>query len=279
MQLKSVLERLQHVRKSGHSYSARCPAHKDGANSFSVTLKDGRIWLCCYNDCTFEEILTAMRINAGDLFTTEAAAAEDRESRIVGARQWWKRSRPIDGTIADLYLRECRGITADRPPASLRFLPSVLHREYGWPFPCLVAGIQDVNDNFAGISLTWLCADGRDKAPVEPSRKFRGICRGGAVRLGPTANVLAICEGIETGLSVRQACRDFSVWAAGSAHNLRHVQLPKDVHEVVICADADPPGESAARGLERRLIAEGREVRIAYPRLGGDFNDALRASA
>ena len=277
MRLDEVLGRLKRVRRSGNSYVALCPAHDDRHNrSLSITQAGERLLLYCFRECTVEMICDALGIRVSDLFHcngSEATPAWTHEQRRKYAyEKFWRPSLPAAGTIIETYLRN-RGITIPIPP-SVRFLPSLFHREYGCPFPAKVAGIQDVNGKFAGVSITSLAADGSNKAPCEPARKIHGPYRGGAVRLSPAANVLAICEGIGTGLSIRQACPELPVWATLSAKNLPRVNIREGVREIVICADADPPGEMAARQAAQRLIAQGREVKIARPQQdGADFND------
>jgi DNA primase len=60
---------------------------------------------------------------------------------------------------------------------------------------------------------------------------------------------------------------------------MRNLLLPPHVREVVILADADPPGEAAAKYAAARWVREGRCVRIARPPQGKDFNDLLLAHA
>jgi DNA primase len=65
------------------------------------------------------------------------------------------------------------------------------------------------------------------------------------------------------------------VWCALSASNLAKVELPVCVKEVTIAEDADRAGEEAARAAANKFLREGREVRIARPEPGQDFNDYL----
>ena len=102
-----------------------------------------------------------------------------------------------------------------------------------------------------------------------------GKCAGGAVRLAPAMPELLLCEGIETGLSLRQATGK-TVWACMSTSGLKSVILPPEVETVIIAADGDEPGEKAAQEAARRFIAEGRTVKIARPPKGMDFNDMLQ---
>ena len=66
-----------------------------------------------------------------------------------------------------------------------------------------------------------------------------------------------------------------SAWAALSTSGLRVLDLQADVHEVIVLADGDDPGEAAARDSALRWHLEGRRVRIARPPRSLDFNDVL----
>jgi putative DNA primase/helicase len=71
----------------------------------------------------------------------------------------------------------------------------------------------------------------------------------------------------------------FPAWAALSAGNLaKGLVLPPEARRVVIAADPDDAGRTAAREAWLRWKAEDREVQIAMPdRESFDFNDLLRA--
>ena len=128
------------------------------------------------------------------------------------------------------------------------------------------------------------------KARVNPPRMGLGVAAGGAVRLGPAAEKIAVCEGVETGLAIAQACDRLTVWAALSTGGMRSIRLPEIVRQAVVCADHDNnqlgkrgsavgAGEDAALALCARLEADGVAARIAMPgRAGMDWNDVLRAA-
>ena len=53
MEVPSILTKLEHVRKTGGGWQARCPAHEDRQASLSVsTGDDGRVLLHCHAGCT-----------------------------------------------------------------------------------------------------------------------------------------------------------------------------------------------------------------------------------
>ncbi len=66
-----------------------------------------------------------------------------------------------------------------------------------------------------------------------------------------------------------------TAWAALSTSGLRALDLPEQAREVIVLADGDDPGETAAREAALRWKREGRSVRIARPPRGLDFNDVL----
>ncbi len=58
---------------------------------------------------------------------------------------------------------------------------------------------------------------------------------------------------------------------------LKEGSLPPEVKEVVVCPDHDKAGLEAAQALARRLLREGRKVRLAVPPVEGeDWLDALK---
>jgi phage/plasmid primase-like uncharacterized protein len=173
---------------------------------------------------------------------------------------------------ATTYLTS-RGIKNTRPD-SIRCNPSLRHKS-GEHYPALVASVQNVDGEIIGIHRTFLAKDGKNKAASKPDKMMLGSTSGGAVRLAPAETKVAICEGIETGLSVMEAIPDLPVWAALSTSGMSAIQLPASVTEVIILADGDEPGETAALRLAKRLSAEGRKVQIARPPKGQDFNDLL----
>jgi hypothetical protein len=276
--LSDILGRLRDVRREGTRWSSFCPAHANrNKRSLSVRVVGNAILLYCFVGCTIKAICTALGLRVVDLFipngTVNPAPQWSVEQRRAHAYDIWRHSQRAERTLVVDYLHS-RGIVI-APPPSLRFVALRKHREYGWPFPALLAGIQDQDGRFSGVSVTWLCADGSGKAPVDPARKTYGSLRGATVRLGPAGERLIICEGVETGLSLAQACPELPVWCALGASNLAKVELPVSVKEITIAADADRAGEEAAKAAASKFLREGRAVRIARPEPGRDFNDYL----
>lgn len=233
--------------------------------------------------CGDRDALTAaLRRAAGHAWTPPPAvsAADDaaaRQRRQEAAARLWRGSAPAVGTLVETYLtaRALPGLAAS---AALRFRGDCNHPS-GGRLPAMVAEVVDVAGAPIAAHRTYLRRDGSGKADIEPAKATLGPVWGGAVRLDALAAEIAIGEGIETSASAGRAL-GLPAWAAVSAGNLaRGLVLPADVHAVVIAADADQPGEDAARTAALRWHAEGRRVRIARPDCAGrDFNDVIRGA-
>jgi len=126
-----------------------------------------------------------------------------------------------------------------------------------------------------GMHLTVLKPDGSGRVSKRLAKGSHPL--GGSIRLFPfeASKPLALAEGIETALAVHQ-CTGWPAWGCVSAGGLERVQLPAEAREVLICADHDKAGLEAAHKLARRLLSEGRRVRLATPpREGTDWLDVL----
>ncbi len=119
-------------------------------------------------------------------------------------------------------------------------------------------------------------ADGLGKAAVAQPKLSLGPLVDGAVRLAPATEVMALCEGWETGLSALQLY-GLPVWASLGASRMHRVRLPDIVRKVVIFADNDIAGREAAERTAQVHRDLGRIVEIRLPATGTDFNDELIA--
>jgi hypothetical protein len=266
---------------------ARCPAHQDDTPSLAIREGNhGRLLVKCHAGCRQVDVINALRQrglwggkrdDACGRVTPRSwrSSAEDATQsarRTSLALAIWEESAPADGTLVERYLAS-RGIRIP-PPSSIRFHPRLKHRS-GRRWPAMIALVTNGTTGDAiGIHRTYLRPDGAGKAPLVPAKMMLGPCRGGVVRLGDSRGKLLIGEGIETCLSAMQAT-GIPTWSALSTSGLRALDLPAEIHEVIVLADGDDPGEAAARDCTRRWRREGRSVRIARPPRGLDFNDLL----
>jgi putative DNA primase/helicase len=208
------------------------------------------------------------KLNPDDELAKQKAAEE-------AAGAIWNRSQPIVGTIAETYLR--RRAYTGLIPAILRFAMCKHPTDDTRYYPTMIAGvvIGGQMDQGVGIHRTFLKDDGSGKADLDPDKMTLGASKGAAVPLGQAGRLLAVSEGLETGLSYMQMTGT-PTWAALSTAGIRNLILPAEVQEVIIAADPDIPGIRAAHEAAQRWLLEGRRVRIAKPPVRFDFNDLLK---
>jgi phage/plasmid primase-like uncharacterized protein len=268
------------LKKYARSWRGNCPAC-DYARTFSVRELKGRTVTFCGNGCGRDALadalarVTGANNNPAERATVSQDDAARRERATADALKIWAGSTIALHTLADAYStrRALPGLAAS---ASLRFRGDCHHPEQRGRYPALVALVQDAAGKPVAVHRTYLRVDGK-KAAVEPQKASKGPVWGGAIRLDPLAPEIIIGEGIESAASAGRLLQ-LATWAALSAGNLaRGLILPPEVRAVVIAADADEAGRSAAEAAAERCRAEGRRVRIARPdRPGQDFNDILR---
>lgn len=278
-------------RWHGRYGAAPCPCcqpdRRKGQNS--LTLADGAdgklLAHCKKSGCAFEDVLAAAGIRSGDYRPPDPAiiAQRDRDERTQAekrarqARAVWDEAQPIEGTLAETYLRE-RGITCPLPPV-LRFHPSCWHGATAKRHPALIASVQGAG--MAVIHRTYLRPDGTSKATVDPAKAMLGAVTGGAVMLTEAQGPLVVAEGIETALSLASGLlgRPATIWAALSTSGMRGLRLPPSPGRLTIATDGDPAGADAGRALAERAHAIGWAVSMLPAPRGRDWNDILIGKA
>ena len=69
MRFEEILSRFPDAKKSGDGWTAKCPAHKDGTASLSISEgSDGRTLLKCHAGCTPDAICSSLGLSLKDLF-------------------------------------------------------------------------------------------------------------------------------------------------------------------------------------------------------------------
>lgn len=201
----------------------------------------------------------------------------ERELRAI--KRVAAKSVPIEGTPVERYLRKVRKLPAYAVPYGtlrcaydMKYMHEVAPEKWQHlgDFACLIASVRDCADKDAVRTLhrIYLAEDG-NKAPVPDAKKSMnvvGTMNGAAVQLFRPDRILAITEGLETGLSVR-AGTYLPVWATLTAGEMEHLNLPQDVELFIIFADKDRSerGFIAACKLAQRILAAGKAVIVYYP--------------
>lgn len=305
------------LQRKGDEWQGLCPFHSERTPSFYVFAEGERYHCfgCGASGDVFRYVMETRRLSFRDAVRSldggrveavsederlrrneerEEREASRRRFRVEAARRLWAEARPIAGTPAETYLR-ARGIRIELPP-TLRFHPEVKLKGEGLErdrmLPALVAGVQDVRGRVQAVHRIYLGPESAESGKAA-AKKLLGVAEGGAVRLAPKAEEMAVCEGIETGLAIRQAVPELALWAGIDATHMAAVVWPEGVWRLTIAADRDPPsekpgpmqgkrpGELWARIAAERFVASrpGREAFIAVPPGERcDFNDLLRGA-
>jgi putative DNA primase/helicase len=146
-------------------------------------------------------------------------------------------------------------------------------------YPAIVAAVRDIDGELVTAHVTYLEA-GRKLMRYEPRKILSGMRgrQGCAVRLRPTGDTLGIAEGIETALAA-SLIHGLPVWSALNAGMLAKFTPPAPVKRLVIFADRDEAGLTAADRLTECL--KGRisvELRTP-PAPAKDWADVLMGAA
>jgi hypothetical protein len=215
----------------------------------------------------------------------EKKAIEDAEAKSQRLYGHWLGLQPLVGSLAEVYLREGRGIDLSRLkrlPGAIRFAPAADHIDDDGvvtTWPCMVTAATR-GSKLTGLHRTWLQLDGLAKAPVTPAKKMSGSLRGAAMRLssGPSglspteaakrgrADPLLIGEGIETTLTGAVARPDYRAWAAGSLSLMGLLEWPECASAAILLQDADWKPE-AVKAFEKvkehwEAQAKGRPLKV-----------------
>jgi DNA primase len=316
--IESVVGRAVKLKRRGAWHSGLCPFHQEKSPSFSVH-PERRSYHCfgCgahgdvigfvmrHEGLTFPDAVARCAGECGisvehvpeaapwaraprTAASPDMARQRDAEQRSAGAwRMWDAASRP--GEAVRSYLAG-RGLVL---PAACDVIREDLlrHPDTGSALhPVMLARVDGPDGAFRAVHRTYLARQpqgGFGKLPgVENAKLTLGPLPGGAIRLFPAAEHLALAEGIETALAVH-ALVGVPVWACIAAEILAAVQLPFDVGRVTIFADRDKPrpprhpeghGVAAARQLAARLrpMAVQAEIRTPLPP-HKDYADVLAA--
>ena len=211
-------------------------------------------------------------------------------------RNLWKGTVPLTDPSAEparLYLRS-RGILAwDRPELSryVRFHAELTYKDKAGKrskHPGIVCTLIDPEGQAVTINRHYLTMKGEKADLAEPKKMFpipsNRKLPGCAVPTSHPGEVLDVCEGLETALSVETAM-GIPVWPLVNSYLLEGFIPPACTKAVRIWADKDrkEAGQKAASALKKRLWEMGIRAQIMLPDMpipdgskGVDWNDVLR---
>ena len=199
------------------------------------------------------------------------------------------KTKPIKDTIVEKYLLDKRGVMSLSAEAkkNLRFMPRTYvgkgNAGQSKYMPAMVAVARDAQGEFKCLQVTYLDDQTNNKADLGIKKRTHGPMDGGAVVLNDTKKnnqISFVAEGVETALSVSDACEYDKVLATLGKSNFKNIDVSLLTDKVVLCLDND--GTSTLNGkiiieAAERLKELGKDVYIAMPeRVGQDFNDIAK---
>jgi hypothetical protein len=263
-------------------WRGRCPCCCYGKSTLAIKVANQGIAISC-SACGEVEAIAAIADIPSDLIVAPEPAA----LKVARALKLWGMATPAVATPVESYLRG-RSITVDLP-ASIRYLPRQRNWNDGQHYAAMISLVERLPDDgspdiliSSGVHLTFLQGDAATtsvkKAATESNKLSLGQLRHGGVWLTPLAQFggdLAVTEGIETGLSVKQITGLPTV-ATLSAAGMHTFVWPPRTRRLWIAADNDEAGMRAAKALLARALRSGLQAEIKIPKGGiNDFNDFI----
>ena len=192
-------------------------------------------------------------------------------------------SRPIQGTLAEQYLREHRHIKTAELPEDLRFIAAYKDYDKAPSYPVLASFSRDSQEKLTAVQLIYLDPQTANKADIEIKKRSLGSIKGTAVEVQAGDGPTYIAEGIETALSLKEAGVNGRILVSLGLSNMRNVggHIKDKDQPVILCCDADEVGSQAWKSSEqnlKKLQEEGFKASIIRPQgeKGRDFNDILQ---
>lgn len=287
MSVDLVAQRLGGQRLASGGYICRCPVPSHGAGkgdrrpSLSVTEGDIGLLVHCFAGCSPGDVLEELgRLDLVDR-ERETASQQPRPRQTVeaGSRaaSILEEALPIEGTLAERYLTEHRGLSGPFLP-SLRYTPSLLYSPRGPRLPALLALVHAPDGTVIGVQATFLRAIDGSKAHVSSPRLTFGSLSDGAVRTAMAGTIMGVAEGTENALAATELT-GCPCWASLGAARLHRVAFPDSVRELHIFADDDDPGRRASARTAAVHQARGlRVVERLPPKPARDWAEVISAS-
>jgi putative DNA primase/helicase len=238
--VQRVLDRLDGVRRSGDSWTGRCPSHDDRQPSLSVSYgAGGRALVNCFKNCPIKKIVADLGLTMADLFPSTERRNGKVESRFA---------RPI--YMAGRAKQQSE--QAEKPPA----------RETGR----IKYEIRDLDGTLIIVHERVEYDDGSKQCFWQKpkggygldGRKIDTLPLYGSERLAalPDGATVVVCEGEKATDAARQAGLNAvgTVTGAGTAPTSEVLRCLKRF-DVVLWPDNDDSGRAHMGMVAERLLA------------------------
>ncbi|OJX14342.1 MAG: hypothetical protein BGO77_05680 [Caedibacter sp. 37-49] len=224
------------------------------------------------------------RIKRQDAFKRQVEFEEKLkiENSQQKTQKLYEISQPIEGTIAERYVRKHRKIESTKLPGSLRFISNFKDYDTDKMYPALAAFAQDAEGKITSAQVICLDPHTANKADIEVKKRSLGAIKGTTVEIQKGEGATYVAEGIETALSLKEVQIKGRILVTLGLSNMSNISAHLNKEDsIVLCADADDPNSAAWETSERafdKLQQEGFKVSIIRPQgeKGRDFNDVLK---
>lgn len=221
----------------------------------------------------------------GEPSSTETTYQKKMRSKAI---QIAKESTPLSGTLAEIYLKEHRGIDTKSMKLSddIRFHRGIYSSINKQKLPALVSLIRDKKGEIIAVESVYLDSHSGNKAAnIAVGKQTFGAKKLGSVtiQLGQKGDTVVLTEGVVTGLSVAKSLPNVtikSVLGKQLFSSIAPESLPK---KVIFCLDYDGKELRADKSIQEaanRLKARGKDVHFMMPHLKNsnkyDYNDVLK---
>ena len=177
----------------------------------------------------------------------------------------WQAGRPIEGTLAERYVREGRQIWA--PLEDLRFHPRCPRGQGKLASfePALLVAMRKAGA-IAAIQRIFL----DPSTSTYTEKRVLGQAIGAAWTNGPPAKTIGICEGFETAAAYT-SLTGIQAWATMGAKRFHQVDIPASVETLILLADNDAEGRRARDRAAEAYRRPGLAIETEWP--PGRMND------
>ena len=262
--LRALVARLG-GKWSGWTAMCRCPSHADRTPSLAIRQGHRGILVTCHAGCDATDVLRALR-RIADLPSVGPAEVADRQTGRPSAHlAIWQAGRPIEGTLAERYVRELRNIWARLE--DLRYHPrcpkgqgKLVQFE-----PALLVAMRKAGDI---VAIQRIFLDPVSAGYTEKLVLGRAI--GAAWTNGAPAKTIGLCEGFETAAAYT-SLTGIQAWSSMGAKRFHQVEIPTSVERVILLADNDPEGRRAEARARKALARPGLAIDTEWP--PGRMND------
>jgi hypothetical protein len=267
--LRKLLDQSNGVRQNGDGWMAFCPAHEDKKNrSFSIHERDGKILVHCFTGCSFESILSALRIDARELFEDGASQPHRRHhEQAEEPEQRFERTDEDVKWMADAFDRpECLAYL-ERRGVSLE-----VAQKLRWGFTR--AKFQDTSERQPALAtphyvkgklvgVKYRTIDNSKRFTQDVGSAIHGLYAGDLV--DRKADEVFVFEGPEdVALALTHRLNACGIVSASGKLGPEDVGLLSTYRNIHLIGDNDRPGQEAMNQIAAQLPRE-RVFRLALP--------------